>query len=946
MLLEREGELGRIDAALDEAHAGRGRVVLIEGPAGIGKTRLLEALRARAGEHGFAVQRARASELDRDFPLGVVRQLFEPLLAGAGTGDERRAALLAGAAGLVAPLLGAGEGEPPAAADASVAHLHGLYWLVANLADEGPAVLAIDDLHWADAESLRFLQFLLPRLGELPVLVALATRPADPGLDRAAIDVLATDELTEVLRPAPLAPDGVARLVAAELGAAPDAGFGDACRDATGGNPFLLRELLRELAADGVEPAAGSAPLVRQLAPATVARAVLLRLARLGDEASALARAVAVLGDGASLRRAAALAELDEERAAPLAGELAAVGILGGEPPLAFAHPILRAAVYGEIDHAQRGHWHRRAADLLAEGGAAADAVAVHLLAAEPAGDPAVAATLREAAARALTRGAGPGAVSFLRRALAEPPPAQERGPLVLELASAEVHAGQPAAAVGHFEEGMRVVADARVRAEHAWQHTLALQALGRHEEAFALRTRAAEEVAELDPELALRIEASLIASAGLQRSRRPWAHERLGLHRERMAAGAPGTGQMLAIQAYIDAMYGDRAASAVAADAERALASGELIDATNGTASTAFFAGVEALWLAERTEPARRALDHGIERVRRSGSALGFASLAGWRCMLLARDGRLVEAEADARSCADLSLPQGWFSLGPPMLGYVLTVLLERGAVDDARGVLAGAGAADREAGDDLAFYPVLHARARLRALGGDMAGARADLATLASRPGTRWNTDLTLTPLPEVFTPPDGFERMIEEAERWGTPRAIGMALRAAGVAAAAARPAARPAHALELLEQAVAVLADSPARLEHARALVDLGAAQRGAGLRAEARETLRVALDAADACGARPLAERARSELRFAGARPRRPRISGVEALTASERRIAEMAAGGQSNPEIAQALFVTKKTVEAHLGSAYRKLDIHSRAQLAGALEMSSNAAGA
>jgi DNA-binding CsgD family transcriptional regulator len=154
--------------------------------------------------------------------------------------------------------------------------------------------------------------------------------------------------------------------------------------------------------------------------------------------------------------------------------------------------------------------------------------------------------------------------------------------------------------------------------------------------------------------------------------------------------------------------------------------------------------------------------------------------------------------------------------------------------------------------------------------------------------------------------------------------------MALRAAALGAGGTR-------GLELLHEAVAVLEPSPARLEHARALADLGAALRRANRRAAARDPLRQALDLADTCGAGPLAQRARQELRAAGGRPRRARISGVHALTASERRIATMAADGLSNPEIAQALFVTKKTVEAHLGSAYRKLDIHSRAQIAGAM---------
>jgi DNA-binding CsgD family transcriptional regulator len=154
--------------------------------------------------------------------------------------------------------------------------------------------------------------------------------------------------------------------------------------------------------------------------------------------------------------------------------------------------------------------------------------------------------------------------------------------------------------------------------------------------------------------------------------------------------------------------------------------------------------------------------------------------------------------------------------------------------------------------------------------------------------------------------------------------------MALRAAALAEGGAR-------GLELLRESAATLADSPARLEHAHALADLGAALRRANHRADARPPLREALDLAHACGARPLEERVRRELRAAGGRPRRARSSGAAALTASERRIAEMAAGGLTNAEIAQALFVTKKTVEAHLGNAYRKLRIRSRGELAKAL---------
>ncbi|MEA2430459.1 MAG: hypothetical protein QOI19_932, partial [Thermoleophilaceae bacterium] len=302
-LLERDDELQVLGRLIDEARAGNGRMVLVEGPPGIGKTRLLDTARTHAREHGTRVLGARASELDRQFPFGVVRQLFEPLLANADR--ERQAAWLHGAAARAAPLLGAGTLE--AADGDQLSHFHALYWLVANLAEEGPLLLSVDDVHWADPSSLRFLQFLLPRLAELPVLVAAATRAAEPGIDREPIDALATDPLTVCVRPSPLSDAAVTELLGSELGTGVDRVFSGACRVATGGNPFLLRELLRELVTEGVAPTAERVSLVRQLAPPTVARAVLLRLARLGPEASALARAVAVLGDSVPVHRAAAL---------------------------------------------------------------------------------------------------------------------------------------------------------------------------------------------------------------------------------------------------------------------------------------------------------------------------------------------------------------------------------------------------------------------------------------------------------------------------------------------------------------------------------------------------------------------------------------------------------------------------------------------------------------
>lgn len=158
-------------------------------------------------------------------------------------------------------------------------------------------------------------------------------------------------------------------------------------------------------------------------------------------------------------------------------------------------------------------------------------------------------------------------------------------------------------------------------------------------------------------------------------------------------------------------------------------------------------------------------------------------------------------------------------------------------------------------------------------------------------------------------------------------GRPRALGRALRVVGQLTGGA-------EGLDLLRRSVDVLADGPARLDEARSLAELGAALRRAGHRLAARQPLARALDAAEMCGAAELARVVGTELRTAGFRPRRSRLVGIDALTPSETRVAELAAGGASNREIAQALFVTTKTVEVHLTSAYRKLGARRRTDLA------------
>ena len=226
-LLERDGELAAVDDLIGATGEG-GRLAVIEGPPGIGKTSLIVETKARALRAGMQVLTGRGSDLERAFSYGVVRQLFEPFLAQLP--EDERAELLAGAAALAMPIFDPAHlaGEPPT--DASFARLHGLFWLTANVAARRPLLLAVDDLHWCDTPSLRWIGYLLPRIEGLPVLLVVGLRPSEPGED-ALIGRVVSDPVAVALRPAPLGRDATAELVRATLSADADDVFCSACQE-------------------------------------------------------------------------------------------------------------------------------------------------------------------------------------------------------------------------------------------------------------------------------------------------------------------------------------------------------------------------------------------------------------------------------------------------------------------------------------------------------------------------------------------------------------------------------------------------------------------------------------------------------------------------------------------------------------------------------------------
>lgn len=938
-LLERGREVEVIERALRSSARGD-RLILIEAGAGLGKSALLALAAERAREVGLSTLTARGIEHEQALPFGAVLQIFEPALRqsadprGLLEGPARRAADLFGASAPVTTM--------PAEAQ-TISTMHGLFWLMSNLCqsdDRGEApggaslVLLIDDLHWVDLLSLRFLLYLAHRLDQLPVLMVLTARRSDTA-DAAGLAALRAHPLTTLLRPQELSPAAVARLLGEELQEQTVAEeFAEVCARVTGGNPFLLRELATELDVAGVVPDSASAAQIESVVPESVLNAVVARLVGLSTTARSFAQVLAVVGDGTSLERVRKLSGIEPEEALTVVHALAGAGILRPGRPPRFAHPLVASALAAQVPELPRADIELRAARLLAAEGEEASRVALHLLHALVSADPWVVETLQAAAARASGRGDPALAARYLRRALSEPPAAPQRaGVLVaLGLAEAATDAGR---ALSHLGEALDLTGDAGERAHILSLVGRILALAGRHAEAFDTFQRAAGELPEPDREL----QARMIASATQAGIATPEVEGLLSTLRDRPGGSElPLERRVMAVVAARSALSGENV-DRFASLALRAAAGESILDELPGDGGMTVTAAAIALLYADELEASLRLLDGALLRARRDGLVLDAATISYLRAWPLYFVGRLQEAITDAEQalCARAA---GWSMHSTAAATILAHARIERGDIAGAHAALADAEAQESPA-DAAEVTLLLGARGRLRLVQRDPRGALRDLLEAARR---QKELGISGRPLPWRATAAlaalalGDSDRAIslaaeelERAELIGARRTIGMALRVAGVVNGGE-------GGLDLLRRATLVLEGSPARLEEARALVDLGAALRRGGASLECRDPLRRGRQMAERCGALALAETARQELITAGARPRRAALGGVESLTGGELRVARLAASGLTNREIAQQLFVSVKTVEYHLRHAYHKLDIPSRAGLVAALE--------
>ncbi len=921
--------MGRLESAVESAAEGRGATVLLEGPAGSGKSHLLAWAAALAADRGLRVLFSRGMPLGGSASFGLALDLLGELI------DP-------GAGGAVPPALRRLLDDTQAIDDGDEAAAHACFafgQVCESAAAERPLALLVDDAQWADPASLAALAAVSARTDIAPIALFVAARSGERTAHPEALAVLRGESPAEVLRLRELSEPGVGELL--ELRGVEHAGhdFVAACMELTAGNPFLVTLVAGLLGESGLPPTPSSLENIAAEGADAVAAAIAPRLQRLGPLAERLTALCSVLAGEADSRRVAALAgvEVDDRFAATVDG-LAAAGILAPGEPLLFAHPLVREAIYRSYPAAARGRDHDAAASLLAAEGADAEIVASHLLRAPAAGSEATVELLLGAAGQALRRGVPASAVEYLGRALREPAEGEGRARTLLRIGYAEGLLGNPEAEQ-RFRDARSISASPQLRAEADLRLGRSLYAGGDLVSAEHAFERGLAELPAAggdseDGELASELRASSLAAAryagSLQRD-----DPRLLAVRDGDYAGATRAERALLCELAVEAGLRGEPRERVIALARRAWADGEMLRSSDCQAITISQVGAALVW-SGAFEEAERILSTTARHAEVTGSKIGGATVRYGRAWVRLYGGDLIGAVEDVEAAL---ATEGWEMYEPAARAALAHIRIGRAELDAAARALDASADGERQ-GEGLPLAMVLEARGRLAALDGDLAGALDRFEACGEllapvgehQPFSQWRLRAALC-LHGMGRPAQArslLDLELSWVRRAGSPRPLGMTLAALGVVVGGQR-------GLEHLLEANVVLADSSARLAHARAQVDLGAHLRRLGRDREARGPLREALAAAHEMGAALIAERAAAELTAAGGRPRSPALRGPEALTPAERRVATLAARGHSNREIAEELVVSPKTVQFHLTNAYRKLGIDSREKLARAL---------
>ncbi|MDO0910194.1 AAA family ATPase [Streptomyces sp. DT2A-34] len=873
-LWERDEELAAVERALDTLCADQsssGSLLVLRGEAGLGKTALLARTRRSAEARGCTVWSARGSETLSSVPFNVVRQLLQPALLSLMP-EEAREYLgdwydIAGPAlGITDP--GERQADPQGVCD-------GLVAAVRRLARrDWPLVLLIDDAHWADQETLRWLAAFAERLGEQNVMVVVARRPGEVSGDSARhLDAIAAAGCS-VANLSALTPDATAGLTRATLGPYADDPF---CREVwavTGGNPYETVELLAKVQDSEFEPTESAAAELRALNRAARGGGLVTRLEGLGVEATRFAWAAVILGTEITVDLVAELAQMSTEDAGRCAELLRTARILTVPDPanpqaddgdLQFVHPLIATAVYNSIPDALRTAMHGIAARVVTDNGRGAAVAARHLLEVHPDNDEELVEQLREAAREHLAVGAPDAARRCLERALLEPPVPDVHARVLYELGCATLLTA-PATTVDHLQTALALPGldggervDAVCRLSQALLHNDQLEEAVRTVEAEAARHRVGP------ARMRLQAVQYMWESLHAGEATSPNLRERLA-ELARACTGRDNSERALLMLRGFDAMARGENAEEVVEVCDRALVNGRLAPGLGWT-DTEW--GPEIIMMLANAYAYTDRLDRAEALYM---DALHTWQSAGWRGGHLAlghayvglghrRRGRLREAEASLRQSLEFAervgrrLPLHWSATC-----NLVDTLLARGHVDEAWEIAEQYGFAPPYPSTIVLPDPRSVRGRLLLAVGRTQEGIN-ELEEAGKAAAVRGHHNPVLAPWAVdlaralASVDPARAARLATDArrhaERFGTDTAIGEALRCAAALETGQR-------AVRLAEQAVACLEASPCQYEHAAARVEYGIAARSSA-------ELQRGLTLAKSCGADGLVAQAEAAL---------------------------------------------------------------------------------
>ncbi|MEU8636765.1 AAA family ATPase [Amycolatopsis sp. NPDC048633] len=896
----REPELSRLTSLFPLALGGTAASAVLVGEFGMGKSATLHAAAALAADAGFTVTIATGSRLESHLPGGLARQLADALY---DPGDPRPSFA---------------EQCGPAGESAALEHF---FRLVRDATERGPLFLGIDNVHLADAWSMRCLAYIRHRVLDLPVLIILTSLTGHPPHREVALLEMAG------CTPATITLNGLGDAAAAEvLGLAPGE-LATACRQATGGNPYLLNALRPRLL-PGADP--------HELGSSLIGQVLHTRMQEF-PHAPAILHAAAILGEDAGFDLLALLAGVDELDALQAIDTMVRLHLLHNSSRPTLTLPFVRNSVLKDMPQTTRAVNHARAAKLLSETGATAERVAAHLLDATSIRIPWGVDVLRLSARNAVFSGRPELGARYLRRALEERLTSGRRVAVLLQLAHAEFQLDPPAAAqrvreavdtIGNRDTAAFIASamllslcggqDARLAISAAGQIAARLDA-GGPDAVWPLLciTYLAEAGSRLGPPPEFRdfeVQWAPLTDPAARRSRSALLA---------LDAVRSGESSLDAVGHFADALTGD---------------DGDLFEQHYFfTLATAVLADepahVDRLCrvLDVEREPWDVHVPHGALPTLARGIALQASgdlqrASVHFESLLRRFDERGGTTTCPVGVLCAAKLVECWVDLGR---FEAATSLLDRMDFVASQGLFT--------------HTYLLYARGRLRVATGYTRFGFEDLLSCGRRlahhgmrfPGfVPWRAHAARAAL--ALGQADDAARLAEEdmtaSTRWGADRPLGTALTTLGLVR-------EDDEAERALNKAITTLKSSPARLQLATALTELGTLQARHGQSEKAIETLRQAVELSEHCGARPLARRAAEELRSAR-RALTPAKDNEHGLTRQENRIAVMAAQGLTNREIATALHLTRRTVELHLSGAYRKLGIPGRAELGGALAKS------